>query len=158
MKWTVGSPIWMQLGDGALVLVLAAIAVAGWVVVPFAIGRAVRVGRVAAARSRAQAVQRHTYEERLRIAREVHDVVGHGLAAINMQAEIALHVLSKRPEQAETALVAISKTSKQALDELRLTLAVLRRDNTGRRSRPPSASAASVILSNGCPASGCRSR
>jgi signal transduction histidine kinase len=102
----------------------------GWVVVPFAIGRAVRVGRVAAARSRAQAVQRHTYEERLRIAREVHDVVGHGLAAINMQAEIALHVLSKRPEQAETALVAISKTSKQALDELRLTLAVLRRDDT----------------------------
>jgi predicted Zn-ribbon and HTH transcriptional regulator len=43
---------------------------------------------------------------------------------------IALHVLPKRPEQAETALVASSQTSKQALDELRLTLAVLRRDDT----------------------------
>jgi signal transduction histidine kinase len=107
-----------------------------WVVVPFAVGRAVRVGRVAAARSRAQDVQRRTYEERLRIAREVHDVVGHGLAAINMQAEIALHVLPKRPEQAETALVAISRTSKQALDELRLTLAVMRSDDTAAPVTP----------------------
>jgi len=97
-----------------------------WIAVPFAVGRVVRVGREAAARGRAEEAQRYAYEERLRIAQEVHDVVGHGLAAINMQAEIALHVLPKRPEQAETALVAISRTSKEALDELRATLATMR--------------------------------
>jgi signal transduction histidine kinase len=97
-----------------------------WIVVPFAVGRLVRTGRDSAARSRAETARRYAYEERLRIAQEVHDVVGHGLAAINMQAEIALHVLPKRPEHAQTALAAISRTSKEALDELRATLATMR--------------------------------
>jgi signal transduction histidine kinase len=97
-----------------------------WVVVPFAVGRVVRVGRESRARTRAEEIERHGYEERLRVAREVHDIVGHGLAAIHLQAEIALHVLPKRPAQAETALAAISRTSKEALDELRATLAVVR--------------------------------
>jgi signal transduction histidine kinase len=81
---------------------------AAWVVLPFAVGVTVRLTREA-------------------IAQEVHDVVGHGLAAINMQAEIALHLLHRKPEQAETALTAISHTSKQGLDELRATLAAVRR-------------------------------
>ncbi|MEU7777341.1 sensor histidine kinase [Micromonospora parva] len=54
-------------------------------------------------------------------------MVGHGLAAISMQAEIALHLLPKRPEQAEVALTAISRTSREALDELRVTLGAVRR-------------------------------
>ncbi|MCG5472744.1 sensor histidine kinase [Micromonospora sp. LAH09] len=104
-----------------------------WVVVPFAVGVVVRVNRESAARSRAEAARdraeqarRQADEERLRIAQEVHDVVGHGLAAISMQAEIALHLLPKRPEQAETALTAISRTSREALDELRVTLGAVR--------------------------------
>ncbi|MFF0256645.1 sensor histidine kinase [Micromonospora zamorensis] len=104
-----------------------------WVVVPFAVGVVVRVNRETAARSRAEAARdraeqarRQADEERLRIAQEVHDVVGHGLAAISMQAEIALHLLPKRPEQAETALTAISRTSREALDELRVTLGAVR--------------------------------
>ncbi|GAB3880899.1 hypothetical protein GCM10029964_036070 [Kibdelosporangium lantanae] len=60
------------------------------------------------------------------MAQEVHDVVGHGLAAIKMQADIALHLLAKKPEQAEIALNAISRTSTAALDELRATLTVVR--------------------------------
>lgn len=100
---------------------------AAWVVVPFAVGVTVRLNREAVARNRAEQTRRLADEERLRIAQEVHDVVGHGLAAINMQAEIALHLLPKRPEQAETALAAISRTSREALDELRVTLAVVRR-------------------------------
>lgn len=100
---------------------------AAWVVVPFAIGVTVRINREAAARARADQARRQADDERLRIAQEVHDVVGHGLAAINMQAEIALHLLPKRPEQAEAALAAISRTSQEALDELRVTLAVVRR-------------------------------
>ncbi|OLE24808.1 MAG: hypothetical protein AUG44_17950 [Actinobacteria bacterium 13_1_20CM_3_71_11] len=108
----------------------------GWVVVPFAIGRAVRLGREAAARTRAEEVERHGYEERLRVAQEVHDIVGHGLAAIHLQAEIALHVLARQPAQAETALAAISSTSKEALDELRATLDVVRQRN-GAVPDPP---------------------
>ncbi|WFF03375.1 sensor histidine kinase [Micromonospora sp. WMMD964] len=104
-----------------------------WVVVPFAVGVVVRVSRESAARTRAEEARaraeqarRQADEERLRIAQEVHDVVGHGLAAISMQAEIALHLLPKRPEQAETALTAISRTSREALDELRVTLGAVR--------------------------------
>jgi signal transduction histidine kinase len=98
-----------------------------WVVVPFAVGVAVRANREAVARDRAAQARRQADEERLRIAQEVHDVVGHGLAAISMQAEIALHLLPKRPEQAEVALTAISRTSREALDELRITLGAVRR-------------------------------
>jgi signal transduction histidine kinase len=108
-----------------------------WVVLPFAVGRVVRVGRDSSARARADEVRRLSYEERLGIAQEVHDVVGHGLAAIHMQAEIALHVLPKRPEQAEAALAAISRTSKVALDELRATLAVVRREVDATAPRAP---------------------
>jgi signal transduction histidine kinase len=107
-----------------------------WVVVPFALGVTVRLSRESAARVRADEARRHADDERLRIAQEVHDVVGHGLAAINMQAEIALHLLPKRPEQAEAALDAISRTSKEALDELRVTLSVVRRGGEDRAPAP----------------------
>jgi signal transduction histidine kinase len=109
-----------------------------WIVVPYAVGLILRVTREANARSRAEQVREYAYEERLRIAQEVHDVVGHGLAAINMRAEIALHLLPKRPEQAGEALSAISRTSKEALDELRATLATVRRsDPSGVRAPTP---------------------
>ncbi|MER7441047.1 sensor histidine kinase [Micromonospora avicenniae] len=111
---------------------------AAWVVVPFAVGTTVRLTRDAAARNRAEEARRVADGERLRVAQEVHDVVGHGLAAIHMQAEIALHLLEKRPEQAQTALAAISGTSKAALDELRVTLAVVRRgDGPAERAPAP---------------------
>ncbi|MFC0028406.1 sensor histidine kinase [Micromonospora chaiyaphumensis] len=101
---------------------------AAWVVVPFAVGVTVRLGRENAARNRTDEARRLADAERLRVAREVHDVVGHGLAAIHLQAEVALHLLARKPEQAEAALTAISRTSKEALDELRVTLTVVRRD------------------------------
>ncbi|MER6992555.1 histidine kinase [Saccharopolyspora hirsuta] len=100
-----------------------------WVAVPFAVGSVVRVQREAVARDRAEQLRQRLDDERLRIAQEVHDVVGHGLAAIKMQADVALHVLAKKPEQAEVALEAISRTSSDALDELRATLAVVRRSS-----------------------------
>lgn len=121
-------------GSGASVWLVPGSA---WVVLPFAVGRVVRVGRDSSARTRADEVRRLSYEERLRIAQEVHDVVGHGLAAIHMQAEITLHVLSRRPEQAAPALAAISRTSEVALDELRATLAVVRREDQPAAPRAP---------------------
>jgi signal transduction histidine kinase len=121
---------------GQVPLLGAMIIGAAWVVVPFALGVVVRQTRESVARQRADLARRYADEERLRIAQEVHDVVGHGLAAIRMQAEIALHVLPQRPEQAEAALTVISQTSKEALDELRATLAVVRRGDDGRSPRP----------------------
>lgn len=97
-----------------------------WVAVPFAVGVSVRLTRESARRDREESLRQAVDAERLRIAQEVHDVVGHGLAAIKMQADVALHVLERKPEQAEEALHAISDTSTRALDEVRATLAVMR--------------------------------
>ena len=69
--------------------------VAAWVAAPLAVGVTVRVNREQAAQARRDEARRQADAERLRVAQEVHDVVGHGLAAINMQAEIALHLLAK---------------------------------------------------------------
>ncbi|GAA4562471.1 sensor histidine kinase [Micromonospora coerulea] len=115
---------------------LGAMPAAAWVVVPFAVGTTVRLGRESTARSRVDEARRLADAERLRVAREVHDVVGHGLAAIHLQAEIALHLLARKPEQAEAALTAISRTSKEALDELRVTLTVVRRDEAADERAP----------------------
>src|SRR5215213_9422735 len=93
---------------------------------PWAIGTVVRLGREAEQRARQDETRRRADQERLRIAREVHDVVGHSLAVINLQAGVALHVVGRRPEQAKVALAAIKRSSKEALEELRATLAVFR--------------------------------
>jgi len=93
---------------------------------PWAIGTVVRLGREAARSARQDETRQRGYEERLRIAREVHDVVGHGLAVINLQAAVALHVGGRRPEQAQVALETIKRSSKDALEELQGTLAVFR--------------------------------
>jgi len=65
-------------------------------------------------------------EERLRIAREVHDVVAHAMVAINVQAGVAAHLLDQDPGQAREALLHIKRTSGEALTDLRATLGVLR--------------------------------
>jgi signal transduction histidine kinase len=65
-------------------------------------------------------------EERLQIAREIHDVVAHAMTAINVQAGVAAHLVDRDPVQAHDALREIKRTSGEALAELRLTLNVLR--------------------------------
>jgi signal transduction histidine kinase len=125
--------------DAALPGLIGVLPGSAWVVVPFAIGVTVRLTRESAARARAEAVRQRVDDERLRVAQEVHDIVGHGLAVIKMQADVALHLLTKKPEQAEVALEAISRASSEALDELRATLAVARRtpaDDSGRTPAP----------------------
>ena len=73
-----------------------------------------------------QDARRRVDEERLRIARELHDVVAHTMATINVQAGVAAHVLSTRPEAAAESLQAIKAASKDGLRELRAILNVLR--------------------------------
>ena len=82
---------------------------------------------VASIQARAEdAAQRRIDEERLRIARELHDVVAHTMATINVQAGAAIHVAADRPEAATNALRAIRGASKEGLRELRAILNVLR--------------------------------
>jgi signal transduction histidine kinase len=83
--------------------------------------------------------QRRVTEERLRIARELHDVVSHTISLINVQAGVAAHVIDQRPEQAGAALEAIKQASKEALRELRGILGVLRQvDEDEARTPAPS--------------------
>jgi signal transduction histidine kinase len=82
--------------------------------------------RAEQARARAEQEKRQASEERLRIARELHDVLGHHLSLINVQAGVGLHLMDTRPEQAREALTAIKSASAEALREVRSVLGVLR--------------------------------
>src|SRR5204863_7698999 len=86
--------------------------------------------------SREEEAARRVAEERLRIARDLHDSVAHAMATINVQAGAAAHVLSRRPEAAGAALAAIQHASGEVLDELAAMLSVLR-DGTDRADRTP---------------------
>ncbi|MGH3978046.1 MAG: sensor histidine kinase [Pseudonocardiaceae bacterium] len=114
-------------GWGSPLTVLTQLAIPlGWSLTVWAIGTVVRTARESTQRTRAEHARRRSYEERLRTAQDVHDIVGHGLAAISMQAGVALHVLDRSPGQAREILEAIRESSQDALDELRATLAVFR--------------------------------
>jgi signal transduction histidine kinase len=78
--------------------------------------------------TREQAAARRVVEERLRIARDLHDSVAHAMVTINVQAGAAAHVLTQRPEVAGVALAAIQRASGQVLDELTAMLSVLREE------------------------------
>jgi signal transduction histidine kinase len=95
------------------------------------------VGVVARARRgrAAEEARRRADDERLRVARELHDVVSHSIAMINFRAGVALHVLDRRPEQAREALTAIRQASAGAMQELRATVGVLRQPAGGERSQ-----------------------
>jgi len=77
-------------------------------------------------RSREEEQRRRASEERMRMARDLHDVVAHNISVINVQANTALHLMDRQPERARSALVTINDVSKQALVELRSVLGVLR--------------------------------
>ena len=106
---------------------------AAWVVVPFAIGVSIRTSRQARWAAQDEVLRRHLHNERMRLAQEVHDVVGHGLAAIQLQADIALHVDEDQPPRTREALKAISGASKAAFAELASTLEVIQ---PSRSSQP----------------------
>jgi signal transduction histidine kinase len=92
-----------------------------------------------AERDREAEARRMVDAERLRIARELHDVVAHSMSMINVQAGVAAHVMSTQPEQAAKALTAIKVASREALRELRAILNVLRQvdeDGSGRVPAP----------------------
>ncbi|MEV4614611.1 histidine kinase [Kitasatospora sp. NPDC049258] len=108
---------WQELGVAAwLLLVLA-----GAEILRF------RRERMAAVReAAAEAERRRVDEERLRMARELHDILAHSISLIHLQAGVALELMDSRPEQARSALVTIKGASKAALGEVRQVLGTLR--------------------------------
>jgi signal transduction histidine kinase len=88
--------------------------------------RARRERREQARAAAAEADRRRGSEERLSIARDLHDVLGHHISLINVQAGVALYLMDDDPEQARSALTAIKQSSRDLLREMRSTLGVLR--------------------------------
>jgi signal transduction histidine kinase len=80
-------------------------------------------------RTRAEQARQAVAEERLRLARELHDVVAHSISVIAVQSGVGAHVASTQPEEAAKALAAIEATSRAALTELRRLLGVLRQED-----------------------------
>ncbi|MGW0775534.1 sensor histidine kinase [Streptomyces sp. NPDC002835] len=81
-----------------------------------------------AERGREEAALRRAGEERLRIARELHDTLTHSISIVKLQAGVAVHLARKRGEDVPAALLAIQEASGEAMRELRATLDVLRAD------------------------------
>ncbi|MEU5154580.1 sensor histidine kinase [Glycomyces sp. NPDC021274] len=85
--------------------------------------------------TREEAVKRKAADERVRIARELHDSLTHSISVIRVQAGVALHLARKRGEEPAPALVAVEEAAKDATRELRETLTMLRDDEGHRLSR-----------------------
>jgi signal transduction histidine kinase len=103
-------------------------------VLAWTIGYSVRQRRLYVVRLQQQAASSAVADERLRIARELHDVVAHSMSVIAVQAGYGQYVIDDSPDSAREALGAIQATSREALDEMRRMLGVLRaQDATATR-------------------------
>jgi signal transduction histidine kinase len=101
------------------------------ILIVFGIGEGIRSRREQAAeywRLAGEREQSEVQAERVRIARELHDVLAHSLSQINVQAGVGLHLMDRQPDKAAEALASIKETSKAALDEVRSVLGALRSD------------------------------
>jgi signal transduction histidine kinase len=123
--------LWTRLDGGGHLAVVAAILLAWpavFVAVPALAGALARSRARAAAREREALLARGADAERLRVAREVHDIAGHGFAVVAMQAGVALTVLDEEPAQARVSLEAVRATAERALHELQAALDTLHAD------------------------------
>ncbi|TQL96542.1 signal transduction histidine kinase [Actinoallomurus bryophytorum] len=112
---------------------------AAWVLLTGAwlIGHLIRGRRWDTACLEAQRLRQLVIDERLRIARELHDVVTHGMGLIAVKAGVANHIAEARPDEARDALRVIEATSRDALTEMRRLLDVLRQDTDNSSDLTP---------------------
>ncbi|MFF3314141.1 sensor histidine kinase [Streptomyces sp. NPDC003035] len=104
-----------------------------WLIAAGAAGEALRQAERRAdeaERTREETARRRADEERLHIARELHDSLTHQISVVKVQAEAAVHVARKRGEEVPQALLAIQEAAREATRELRATLEALRDDDT----------------------------
>jgi signal transduction histidine kinase len=133
----VASAYLLAAGHGRKPELLAVVSVAGVaLLLPAATAAAVRVRRESMARAAAEEIRRRVEEERLQIAREVHDALGHALAVISLRAAVALHVGDRQPAQLKESLETVNQVSGAALAELDLTLGVFREADDAAADRP----------------------
>ncbi|MFF7881786.1 sensor histidine kinase [Streptomyces sp. NPDC020794] len=99
----------------------------------WAAGTAVRERRESLRRTIVQAAEQAKVEERMRIARDIHDVVTHSVGLIAIKAGVANHVIATHPEEAREALTVIEDISRRALRDMRATLRVLRREHVDQQ-------------------------
>lgn len=121
-------------GDAQAVGALAGLAV----IVAWLVGRSLREHREHTEALRASAAAEAVASERLRLARDLHDLVAHSIGVIAIQAGVGRRVIDSRPEAARGALEAIEAMSRDTLAGLRRTVATLRRAGTGPDSPPAS--------------------
>jgi len=136
----IGLMVALKFGDG-MAGVAESFQIAGWVVSMLVLGGYLRVHRQLtrtaleraerAERTREEEARRRVAEERLRIARDLHDLLAHSITLIGVQTSVAAHVLSEDPGRLDRAAVAkalddIADTCRSARGELRATLEVLR--------------------------------
>lgn len=103
-----------------------------WLIAAGAAGEALRQAEQRAEqaeRTREETARRRADEERLRIARELHDSLTHQISIVRLQADVAVHVARRRGEPVPEALLAIQQAGREALRELRATLGALRDDD-----------------------------
>lgn len=91
----------------------------------------------AAEASREEEARRRVAEERLRIARELHDAVAHHVSVINVQAGVASHLLETDPQGARTALVHVRAASQEVIEEMRVMVGLLRTEGNAQLVEPP---------------------
>ena len=127
VPWLTGRPYPSGAAAGAVaVWMLLLLAAAEGLIARRAAARAAAGRSREEDRRRAEAERRRASEERLQIARELHDVLAHSLSVINVQSGVALELVDRRPEQVRQALVAIKATSREALAEVQGILDALR--------------------------------
>ena len=116
-----------------------AVGTAAWLVACVVVVELVTTRRERAAefrRTRAEEARRRAGEQRMAIARELHDVLAHHISLISVQAGVALHLMDEQPEQARIALTAIRQASRESLGELRSVLELLRHGEEGAPRAP----------------------
>ncbi|MEU0630253.1 sensor histidine kinase [Streptomyces sp. NPDC005989] len=131
---------WLPPSDDHPVVWGQELGIAAWVVAIIAAAEFVRVRREQWADRQAEreaAEQRRADEERLRMARELHDVLAHSISVINVQSSVGLALLDSDPEQARAALTTIKAASKEALGEVRQVLDTLRTPGDAPRAPAP---------------------
>jgi signal transduction histidine kinase len=148
-----GARVWAWISVGSvwlLTLTVSIVVGASWspprialttlgILIVFGIGEAARTRRdrfAQIARIRAQRRQSEVQAERVRIARELHDVLAHSLSQINVQAGVGLHLMDSQPDKARDALASIKESSKSALDEVRSVLGILRAEGATEEDAP----------------------
>lgn len=140
--------IGVVLGRGHVIDLITALWFAGWLVASLILGETTRSRRayleeveqraLDAERTREDEARRRAGEERVRIARELHDVLAHRISMISVQSGVGAHLMDRDPDQARRALLAVNQASKEALQELRATLGLLRQvDSPESRSPAP---------------------